>query len=601
MTFAPESERLSLFSALRPNTGQNVSRAIVTTYSLDLIAMLGLVLALGGDDQADLEASPLGLIKAFDNMRGRLTVLHQLSRISIPTAHRSILPLLDAMLYAVPADERLGSWHPKIALVRYNGADGVQWRLWIGSRNLTGSTDLEAGLLLISSDTRKATRVEGLDELVSGMLSIADMPRKHIAELKKAKWLSPEGMQVERILSRSPGRITKFIDGPLLDGADTALCVSPFLDKKWLEIVRRTKVDQINLLTTSAAAKSTSDADGLTIRILSAPEPRAEVDMASQLQEADADFATNASLGLHAKLLALCKGKRAVLMLGSANLTKRGLDGPNAEAVAVVAMRDVAITDSLRKLINSGLPLDAVEKPEVDSAKENAERDLDALVSRFSLAQFGLSYCAEGVDLIIDDLDRSVLESADFEASCFLRDYWIAIDENAGSLRLSDDPPPMEENTALVNFRARSQSDPEIQRSWVQRVPITGFDVAKRDDALMASYIGAARFRLWLASLLDGADHSAGQSWPDGFKAKQPVKRGIQLGSTFTLESMLTAWARDPSGFEARMSKVMRMMGSFEEAFGRIQDPIERQAATNDLEEIRPFLTSIIKAMKGRT
>ena len=68
-----------------PGRGQTVSRAVVTTYSLDLIAMLGLVLALGCDTDTEFEASPLGLVKAFDKVRGKLLVLHQLSRVVAPS------------------------------------------------------------------------------------------------------------------------------------------------------------------------------------------------------------------------------------------------------------------------------------------------------------------------------------------------------------------------------------------------------------------------------------------------------------------------------------------------------------------------------------
>jgi hypothetical protein len=74
VTFGRRDDRISIFGALRPGSGQTVSRAVVATYSLDLIAMLGLVLALGGDAETEFEASPLGLVNAFDRMRSRLLV-----------------------------------------------------------------------------------------------------------------------------------------------------------------------------------------------------------------------------------------------------------------------------------------------------------------------------------------------------------------------------------------------------------------------------------------------------------------------------------------------------------------------------------------------
>jgi hypothetical protein len=154
-------DRISIIGALRPAAGQVVTRAVVTTYSLDLVALLGLVLTLGGDSEAEYETSPLGLVRAFDMMRGRLVVLHQLGRIVAPARHRSILPLLDTMVRAIPANERSESWHPKIALVRYEREGDAEWRFWIGSRNLTGSTDLDAGLLLCTSKSRSSKYYHG--------------------------------------------------------------------------------------------------------------------------------------------------------------------------------------------------------------------------------------------------------------------------------------------------------------------------------------------------------------------------------------------------------------------------------------------------------
>lgn len=57
MSFSREN-RISIFGALKPDAGQNVTRAIIATYSLDLVAMLGLVLSLGGDVDAEFENSP---------------------------------------------------------------------------------------------------------------------------------------------------------------------------------------------------------------------------------------------------------------------------------------------------------------------------------------------------------------------------------------------------------------------------------------------------------------------------------------------------------------------------------------------------------------
>ncbi|MCX7283764.1 MAG: hypothetical protein NTX28_06930 [Novosphingobium sp.] len=237
MNFAP-SERISVFGALRPDAGQSVSRAIVATYSLDLIALLGLVLTLGGDSEAEFENSPLGLVKAFDSVQGRLRVLHQVGRIVAPRAHRSVLPLLDTMIVPVQANEAKHSWHPKVALVRYEG-DPVQWRFWIGSRNLTGSRDLDAGLMLVSSREKTARAVPNIAELARDLLADADLSSEELDELRAARWLAPPGITVRSILWRSPGATRQFIASPLIGRGERASAVSPFIDRTGLAEVLR--------------------------------------------------------------------------------------------------------------------------------------------------------------------------------------------------------------------------------------------------------------------------------------------------------------------------------------------------------------------------
>src|SRR3954447_17577655 len=100
MSFAESSNR-SIFDALRPLKGQSVVRAVVPTYSLDLVAALGLILSLGGHGEAEFNSTPLELVDAFEAMRGRLLILHQAGQVVAPRRHRGILLLLDDMMQGV--------------------------------------------------------------------------------------------------------------------------------------------------------------------------------------------------------------------------------------------------------------------------------------------------------------------------------------------------------------------------------------------------------------------------------------------------------------------------------------------------------------------
>ncbi|WP_137934489.1 phospholipase D family protein [Mesorhizobium comanense] len=599
MTFGRRDDRISIFGTLRPGPGQMVSRAIVTTYSLDLVAMLGLVLALGSDVEVEFEASPLGLVKAFDKLRGKLLVLHQLSRVMAPSAHRSVLPLLDTMVHAIPSNEREESWHPKTALVRYEAEGGVEWRFWIGSRNLTGSTDRDAGMLLVTSKERAAKPIPDIARLAEDLMEEARLTPTELSELRSTRWMAPPGMSVRNILWRRNGQTRRFIDTALLPRADRSCAVSPFIDHGGLAEVLKAGARSIALLTTEIAGADCAPHDGVNFRVDAAPEPEATVSVEQQQEEADGEFNEPPSTGIHAKLLAVSKGQRTALLLGSANLTKRGLVGPNAEAVAILDITDPALADSIYGFVDSGIELATIE---VDTTQERenarAQRELDGLISQFLECSFILAYKDDGLHLIVGDGTGHVLGLAHFEVSPFLdADAWTSIQGSSRSIRLLANPPPVSEQTSLVNFRARSLTDPEVSRSWVQALDAEGIDVERRDRVLLARYVGANRFRDWLRSLLDGVDGTGGQRWSDAVGTSPRQDPSGRLAQIFTLETMLAAWARDHKAFESRVGGMMVMLESFGEVFATIPDDEEREAALNDLEEVRPFLQAVHDAI----
>ncbi|RDJ10136.1 hypothetical protein B5K05_13480 [Rhizobium phaseoli] len=593
-----KNDRASIFGALRPDEGQTVSRAVVATYSLDLIAMLGLVLALGGGAEHEFENSPLGLVQAFDRLRGKLQVIHQLGRIVAPRAHRGVLPLLDTMVSAIATDERAQSWHPKIVLIRYEG-DVVQWRFWIGSRNLTGSSDLDAGLLLVSSQERSARAVPDIANLARDLLREAKLTTEELKELGTVRWVAPPGVRVRSLLWRRPGETRRFVGAPLLGRGERASAVSPFIDSTGLAEVLKAGCAKVTLLTTDMAAADCSPVDGFAFRTASAPEPEIEVSVEQQIDDKVGEFIEQPPAGVHAKLLAVTKGERTALMLGSANFTKRGLIGPNAEAVAILDLKNPALTETLHEFVHSGFEFRSVETNEDFAEQERARKQLDAQISMFFDCDLTLVYDQDGLLLSIGKGADGVLENARFEASPFLQpDLWVDLSSGVRTVRLLKSLVTLSEQTSLVTFRASSITDPIIQRSWVLSLPVHGMDDERRDRALLARYVGASRFRAWLRSLLDGVDGTAGQRWSEARRDSEPGG-ALRLSEMFTLETMLSAWARDPRAFESRIAGMMAMLEAFREAFRALPDAQERRAALDDLNEVQPFLQAVHGAVHG--
>ena len=597
MSFHPH-HRTSVFGALRPEAGQSVSRAVIATYSLDLIALLGLVLTLGGDGEAEFENSPLGLVKAFDSLRGRLQVIHQVGRILAPRAHRAVLPLLDTMVEAIVSNESKQSWHPKVALVRYDG-DPVQWRFWIGSRNLTGSRDLDAGLMLVSSRERSARSIPDIRELAGGLLAEADFTASELDELRAARWMAPPGVAVRRLLWRRPGEMRPFIAAPLLGRGDRTSGVSPFIDRTGLKEVLRAGSQPVSILTTDMAAGDCAPVEGIGFRTGWDPEPEIAVSVEQQMDEKEAEFTEQPPAGVHAKLLAVSKGNRTAIMIGSANLTGRGLVGPNAEAVAILDIADPVLSGSLHDFVQSGFEFDQSRVDEEVAEKEEAQRQLDERISMLLESELGLVYADDGLSLIVDDDADTALASAQFEVSPFLdTGEWVELPSGVRRVRLLQGTVTLSEQTSLVTFRATSLHDAAIQRCWVLSLPVAGLDQERRDLALLTRYVGASRFLDWLRSQLNGFDGTAGERWSDGCA---PAVSGdtSRIPEMFTLETMLSAWARDPKAFERRTASMMTMLESFRETFEALPDKDERRAALADLAEVQPFLKAVHDAIHG--
>ncbi|MGO8377706.1 phospholipase D family protein [Rhizobium ruizarguesonis] len=593
-----KNDRMSIFGALRPDDGQTVSRAVLATYSLDLVAMLGLVLALGGDGEVEFENSPLGLVQAFDRMRGKLNVIHQHGRIIAPGAHRTVLPLLDTMVRAIATNERDQSWHPKVALIRYE-ADPVQWRFWIGSRNLTGSSDLDAGLLLVSSRDRSARAIPDVSKLAGDLLREAKLTNKELEELRTSRWLAPPGVRVRSLLWRRPGETYRFVGVPLLGRGERASAVSPFIDPAGLREVLGAGCANVTVLTTDMEANDCGTVEGVVFRTATAPEPETEVSVEQQIDDKVGEFTELPQSGVHAKIIAITRGDKTGMMLGSANLTSRGLIGPNAEAVAILDLRNAGLADTLHDFVHSGFEFRKGEIDEELAERERARRRLDEQISAFLECDFSLAYDNDGLILRIGEGADEAISSAHFEVSPFIyQDAWVELSGGVRTVRMLKGIVSPGDQTALVTFRAASLADPAVKRSWVLSLPVDGMDDERRDRALLVRYVGASRFRDWLRSQLDGVDGTTTQRWSEPYPGKEQGE-SFRLSAMFTLETMLAAWARDPVAFERRISGMMAMLASFREAFEALPDEEERRMALHDVCEVEPFLQAVHDAIFG--
>jgi hypothetical protein len=585
----------SFTEVLKPPEGWRTDHAILSTYSADLLVIVTSLLALSGCDLENRRGSRVELVKAIEALRGHVRVLAQEGRVAIPNVPVPILKLLDKFLSTVVTDERESSFHPKAALLRFHNIDDPedrQWRIWLGSRNLTRALNWETGLVLVSRSDGKGQHIEGL-AAVAGELAarakLAGLPARTVrAEISKVTWECPAGCEISRISLLGPAFDKGFPKPP----ADTErmFVVSPFLDAKTVRMAagwggpktRRTVVS------TDVEFQRLLHGDGQVFagfeNLCRLPAPELPLEGAVTFGEDNGaaaeliDGEEPQPAGLHAKLLFAAKGTRRQLWLGSANATERGWQGRNVEIVAELTMsRDVAEgIEAFVETCEAFTP--ATSRAEVDEDELALEKARKILSGRWSLRQ------------LIGDEGLEIRASAPLP----ITDPAIQVEVGvmggswntwpAGADRIVLAIQRLWERTDFVQIRV-SRGDKVC--AWLQIAPCDPPPDDKRDHALIAQFLDPHTFLWWLRSLLaDSPAEAAGGDW-DADVSKLPKtspsdSHAADLGSMPSIEEILRAWARDSAAFMSADQKVKAYL-----------DELERRAmessAASDVQLLKTF------------
>lgn len=594
---------LSFLEGLRPGADESVELALLASYSADLGSIGATLLALVGKDTDAGRGSPAEFADTVERLRGKVRIIVQRGRVAKMRRTPRIASVLDQFVREVEFDEATHSWHAKAALVRTRRTDGeVGWRLWIGSRNLTECSNLDIGLLLVSS-AKGGSAIPGADVLARALADRAALKglrsASFAAAVAKVAWRPPAGVRVNRI-RWSPGTGNQHVPVPP-SGTDEIVVVSPFTDSNFLsrQKPKQEKPARRVLLTTmreiERVGPSVAAFDDLLA--LDAPDyPVGDPEPDPQTAASSADFSPaddeeeEVGQGLHAKLLFMRSGRKRTLWLGSANATMRAWDGRNAEVTSELLITET-IEKGLRALLGSARLVEAPSReyePDAAALEEDAlERARAQVAARWAAA---LSIDDEGIRLIHrsdlhpggphpDETDI-VLEVGVLHGELLV---WPVQED---FVHLGQVAPA--ERSEFVRLRV-SRGDKSL--SWLQRAPADPPFGEDRDRAAFVRFLGAKGFLLWLASLFTDDDGSGEGDWT----TDEPQKRG-DLGagsapdsSLPTLEEMLAAWARDPDKFreiERRVSQYLpavleqarqedpqtaEMLRRFDELWGKIR------------------------------
>ena len=565
---------LSFLEGLRPGPDESVELALLASYSADLGSIGAALLALAGKDTDAGRGGPSDFADAIERLRGKVRIVIQRGRLAKMRRTPRIAAVLDQFVREVDFDEATHSWHPKAALVQTRSTGGeISWRLWIGSRNLTESVNLDIGLLLLSG-AQGGAPIPGADELARALADRAALNSLSSASLAgtiaKVAWRVPTGIRVERI-RWSPGTGEQPIPVSLT-GTDEVVVVSPFVDKNFLarQVAKGAKPARRVLLTTMRQIERTGPSlaafdDLLALDAPDYPVGDHEPNPQSAESEADVDPTDDEEeqigQGLHAKLLFMRSGRKRTLWLGSANATMRAWTGRNAEVTTELGISE-SVEKGLKALLGSAR---LVEAPSVEYSPDEVTKEEEALER--ARAQVAARWAAElstdneGIRLT----HRSGLHPGGPHPD--ESDILLEVGALHGALLIW---PAQQVVVHLGHFLAGEQSEfvrLQVSRrdkslSWLQRAPANPSFGEDRDRAAFVRFLGAKGFLRWLAGLLADDHRQSEGDWTIDEPQKWEVTgTNSALDSSLpTLEEMLAAWARDPDRFreiERRVSQYL--------------------------------------------
>lgn len=390
----PETRHL-LLDALRPPLGYELDRAVGTTYSLDLTALLLAPLAFAFFDwevaEGDADPNPLALLESVRTYSDKLTIFCQAGQIAWPPEYRHLLTYLEGSVCEVVAPTAERVFHPKVWALRFRSRTGEEprFRLLCLSRNLTFDRSWDTILRLegslgetVEHEDRLATFIAALPTLA--VQPLADERAEAIQalseELRRVRFEPPPGFESVSFWPLGfddswpfEGRIDRlFVASPFLGGS-LIRRLAPRADERIL-LSRPESLDAVGgsaLAGFSQLFVLDEGADGADPGDASSTVP----------DERMAERPDRVLRGLHAKLYVADAGWKARVWTGSANATDAAFHGNVEFLIELGGYKSqcgveatVGDDTQLRRLLGTHVPPEA---PTETTAEEELERRLE--------------------------------------------------------------------------------------------------------------------------------------------------------------------------------------------------------------------------------
>ena len=620
-------DRSLLLEALRPPAGYALDRAVGTSYTLDLAALLAAPLAFTffnyQDEEGEPTRDPVALVEALRRHAEHITLFCQAGKIAVPRPQLTLLGYLEGSVVEVTPPAEGGVFHPKMWLLRFTADEGpVRFRFLCLSRNLTFDRAWDTCLALDGELTRSERGLERnrpLAELVRVLPGLAIRPvpeavrgavERLAEEVLRVRFEVPAPFDE---LAFHPLGLEKGPSWPLPEGT-RALVASPFLSESTVRRLRREQG-----LSVLISRRDALDAlpDGLPEDVeayvlspsarLDAREAEGEGKEKAAEDSVETEEPAPELTGLHAKLFLVEEGSRAHLFVGSANATRAAFER-NVELLVELLGRkgtcgievllggeDDKIQDSLRSLLQS---YERRLREAPDPVQEQLERAAEALAREIGACELSAHVFKIEKDGPYDLELRGRLPAFPDEAKVAV---WPAsLSSELGRAPVVEEGSPLaryegvsfEALTAFwafeVELRRAGQS---AQERFVVRVPLCGAP-EDRHERLLRSFLKDRRQVLRLLLLLlseDALDVSLLVEGEAGDSEASFWRRVAGWDEPTLLEALLRSLVDDPK----RLEQAARLIDDLS------RTPEGRELLPLDLEEIWAPVRQVWKGAHG--
>lgn len=562
--------RTVAFDLLRPPPGHRLDLAVLTTYTLDLEALLALplgMLAHADGGMEDMLADPLLLTQALREAGDRIHVFVDKTGIAIPGKERELYAMLESSVHPVSAPNG-GVFHPKVWVARFMADDeSPLLRVAILSRNLTFDRSWDVALASEASPMPRQ-RARPSRPLSALLQKLPDLATEEL-EPRVAKRMKALAEEIGRTRFPGPEGFAAPIEFHLLGlsrqqrlwrpptGGFRILAIAPFVNRTALDELIGAGKEECRLVSRQ------EELDKLPDGALDAWEQIFVLSDAAQEEPEDGAGAGASPTGLHAKIIAVEHGWNVTWYVGSANLTEAAFTGRNVEMMAAVAGRRGRRTSNrghgIDRFLESGFEGLCTpyrkdnREPEGDDvvqARQRIEEARDALIAPEAELRVDCSHADESWTWTLKG--RVTLpEGVEVVA------WPISVAEDRA--RPLDLPSswtlPLVRLTTFTAFRLHVPVRGVDDIRMTLRLPASGLPEDRLHQVLRTLIDSPERFLRFLRALLGGLDGmvdwakgggegSEGGAWGEGFS-----------GETL-LEDLLRAAARDPE----RLKPVRRLI-----------------------------------------